>query len=208
MAAITPKDVELISNIKEMQRRELQEKPGPGSGAAPAGKKASTPAASKRSAAKTPTSRTPKTYATVAATSTPSTASTASTATRTSPTIVEDELDLEDLDSFRIPRVSSTKTLIAERMAWEAERRKMQKMMEAFNQQETESEEQEFEDEDEDLDWPPSTRRAVRAKFNYLFSEDKTGEDQGSSKIYTARKASNDAYLKAHWTEWSATDIK
>ena len=205
MAAITPKDVELISNIKEMQRRELQEKPGPGSGAAPAGKKASTPAASKRSAAKTPTSRTPKTYATVAATSTPSTASTASTATRTSPTIVEDELDL-DLDSFRIPRVLSTKNLIAERMAWEAERRKMQKMMEAFNQQETESEEQEFEDEDEELDWPPSTRRAVRAKFNYLF-DDKTGEDQGS-RIYTARKASNDAYLKAHWTEWSASDIK
>ena len=203
MAAITPNDGELISNIKEMQRRELQEKPGPGSSAAPAGKKASTPAVSKRAAAKTPTSRTPKTYANVAA-STPST--TPASATRTSPTIVEDELDLEDLDSFRIPRVLSTKNLIAERMAWEAERRKMQKMMEAFNQQETESEEQEFEDEDEELDWPPSTRRAVRAKFNYLF-EDKTGEDQGS-RIYTARNASKDAYLKAHWTEWSATDIK
>ena len=199
MAAITPKDVELISNIKEMQRRELQEKPGPGSSAAPAGKKASTPAVGKRAAAKIPTSRTPKTYANVAA-STPST--TPASATRISPTIVEDELDLEDMDSFRIPRISSA--IITERLAWEAERRKMQKMMEVFNQQEIESEEQDV-DEDEEQDWPPSTRRAVRAKFNYLF-EDKTGEDQGS-RIYTARNASKDAYLKAHWTEWSAIDI-
>ena len=201
MAAITPKDVELISTIKEMQRRELQEKPGPGSGAAPAGKKASTPAASKRSAAKTPTSRTPKTYATVAATSTPSTASTASTATRTSPTIVEDELDLEDLDSFRIPRVllARDNLVVNERLALEAERRRMQKMIEAINQQETESEEQEDDVEDEQ-DWPP--RRARKMMYQY---DDRTVED--TSRIYTARNASKDAYLKQHWTTWTDLDL-
>ena len=205
MSATTPTEAELIGKIKEKQRvllREFQEKPAPGSSAAPGGKKTVTPAVVKRAATKTPTSRTPKTYATVAASTS---SATPTAATSISPEVVEDELDLEDME-FRIPRLppKENSAVINERLALEAERRKMQKIMEVYNQQETESEEQE-DDGDEEQDWPPSTRRAVRAKFNYLF-DDRTGEDQGS-RIYTARNASKDANLKAHWTDWSAIDV-
>ena len=96
------------------------------------------------------------------------------------------------MDMFRIPRLppKENSAVINERLALEAERRKMQKVIEAFNQQETESEEQE-DDGEEEQDWPPSTRRAVRAKLNYLF-DDRSGEGD-TSRIYTARNASKDA---------------
>ena len=136
MTASTPTEGEMISKIKEKQRVLLREfeKPAPGSSAAPGGKKTVTPAADKRTATKTSTSRTtPKSYASAVAT--PS--ATPTSAKSISPEVVEDELDLEDM--FRIPPLPprDNSVVINERLALEAERRKMRKMIEVFNQQET-----------------------------------------------------------------------
>ena len=109
MSVSTPTDADIIGRIKEKQRvllKEFQEKPVAGKSAAPGGKKTvtSTPVV-KRAASKTPTSvRTSKTYAAAAA-STQTATPTSSTSKSPDVVHVEDELELEDLDSFRIPRV-------------------------------------------------------------------------------------------------------
>ena len=204
MTEATPTDGELLSKIKDKQRILLREyeKPAPGSSAAPGGKKK---AADKRSA-----STTEKRTATATSRTTPTTKSYASavsstpsatpTSVKSSPDVVhvEDELELEN--PFIIPRLPlRDNSVVNERLALEAERRRMQKMIEAFNQQETESEEQEDDGEDEQ-DWPP--RRARKLMYQY---DDRTVED--TSRIYTARNASKDAYLKLHWTNWTALDV-
>ena len=204
MTEATPTDGELLSKIKDKQRTLLREyeKPAPGSSAAPGGKKkvadkrAANPTEKRSATVTSRTTPTPKSYAS-AVTSTPSATSTSA---RSSPDVVHVEDELESENPFIIPRLLvRDNSVVNERLALEAERRRMQKMIEAFNQQETESEEQEDDGEDEQ-DWPP--RRARKLTYQY---DDRTVED--TSRIYTARNASKDAYLKLHWTDWTAIDV-